>query len=111
MTYFQEIAHAMRALRRTTGFTFIAIAILAVGIAANTIVFSVINGVMLRPLPYQDPDRLTVLNWYSSGKLISQDVSASTFFLLQKRAHFFNRLAALTVLDLGLNLSGAAKPE
>ena len=101
----------MRALRRTTGFTFIAIAILAVGIAANTIVFSVINGVMLRPLPYQDPDRLTMLNWYSSGKLISQDVSASTFFLLQKRAHFFDRLAALTVVDVGLNLSGAAKSQ
>jgi putative ABC transport system permease protein len=111
MLYFNEIAHAIRALRRTSGFSAIVVIILAVGIAANTIVFSVINAALLRPLPYPDPAQLIVLNWYSPGKLISSDISASAFFLLRDRAHSFESLAAMTNLDGGVNLSGTGKSQ
>jgi ABC-type antimicrobial peptide transport system permease subunit len=54
----QDVRHGVRSFTRTPGFTTVAILTLALGIAATTAVFSVVNAVLLRPLPYRDPDRL-----------------------------------------------------
>ncbi len=57
----QDFRHAIRTLRRSPGFTLIAIITLGLGLAVNTTVFSVINGILLRPLPVPHADQITVL--------------------------------------------------
>ena len=58
----QDMRYAWRSLTKTPGFTAIAVACLALGIGINTTIFSVVDGVMLQPYPYKDPEQIAVLN-------------------------------------------------
>ena len=71
--FLQDIRYAIRTLRRSAGLTLIIIASLAIGIGANTAIFSVVNALLLKPLPYPDADRLAVLWLRSPGINIPQD--------------------------------------
>src|SRR5580765_7861806 len=68
-----DIRYAIRTLRRSAGLTLVIVASLAIGIGANTAVFSVVNALLLKPLPYPDPDRLVILWLRSPGINIPQD--------------------------------------
>ena len=71
--FLQDFRYALRTLTRSAGLTLVIVASLAIGIGANTAIFSVVNALLLKPLPYPDPDRLAVLWLRSPGINIPQD--------------------------------------
>jgi predicted permease len=71
--FLQDLRYALRTFKRTAGLTTVIVASLAIGIGANTAVFSVVNALLLKPLPYPDPDKLAVLWLRSPGINIPQD--------------------------------------
>jgi hypothetical protein len=79
----RDLQYAARNLKRNRGFATLAILIMALGIGANTAVFSVVNAVLLKPLSYRDPDRIVSLSNLSTsreaGTALSKQVSIPTF--------------------------------
>src|SRR5690349_4413598 len=100
-----DLKFALRQLRKSPGFTLVAVVTLALGIGANTAIFSIINAVLLRPLPYPDAHRIMVLN-ESSGPGQDYSVALPDYFDWQKDNTVFQHLAATRVESR--NLSGIA---
>lgn len=94
----QDTRYGIRMLRRNPGFTAVAVVTLALGIGANTAIFSVVNGILLRPLPYQDPARL-VMMWHNNTKEHkSQDWMAyQTLLDLREENKSFQDVAGMTL--------------
>jgi putative ABC transport system permease protein len=103
----QDLRYAIRALKRAPGFAAVSIITLALGIAATTIVYSIVDGVLLRPLPIEDPDRVMLARETANG----QDMSLAwpNFQDWQKRQTSFVSLAAWR--GLTANLTGIEQPR
>src|SRR5262245_17982828 len=103
----QDFLYALRNLRKSRSFTLLAVAALAIGIGANTAIFSVVDTVLLRPLPYTNADRLVMLwahDQRASGEGIIPD-SPADFADWREQSHSFFDLAASA--DAVYNLTGA----
>ena len=97
MSWLQDFRHAARALRKSPGFTAVAALTLALGVGANTAIFSVVNAVMLRPLPFSNPDGLVRL-WESDPEHGRPTFSLShpNFLDWRAEARSFQAMAAMT---------------
>ena len=92
--FLQDLRYALRTFKRTAGLTFVIVASLAIGIGANTAVFSVVNALLLKPLPYPNPDRLAVLWLRSPGINIPQDwPSPGQYFDVKNENKSFSELS------------------
>ena len=105
-----ELRYAFRQLTKSPGFTFVAVIGLALGIGANAALFSVVNSVFLRPLPYQDPDRLVRLSSTDESKDVTRfPFSYPRFLAVQKQPRVFSALAFST--GNAFTLTGRGDPE
>jgi len=105
----QDLRYGARMLLNNPGFTLMAVSTLALGIGANTAIFSVVRAVLLKPLPYTDPERL-VMVWESDAKTGGEfDVRTSNFLAWRDEQQVFTQLAAFQYRDF--NLSGGDRPE
>jgi putative ABC transport system permease protein len=105
-----DVKHAARLLWRSPGFAATAIAALALGIGANTAIFSVVNAVLLEPLSYPQPDRLVALmRHFPDGDGIA--TSIPKFIVWREQAQVFQAIAAYDFAGPGLNLTGGERPE
>ena len=110
-TLLREIRHGIRSLIKRPGFTIVALIALALGIGANTAIFSLVNGVLLRPLPFAEPDRLVWMwgNIRNGGNRAS--VSPPDFLDYRNENKTFEEFAASFTMPLPLNLTGSGEPE
>jgi len=88
----QDVRYSLRILRKSPGFTTVAMLTLALGIGANTAIFSLVNGVLLRPLPYRNPDRLTMV-WEKSRDGSPENVGYATYLDWKAQNKSFEQLA------------------
>jgi hypothetical protein len=106
------LKYALRTLRRDRGFAAVAVLTLALGIGANTAIFSLIHGILLKPIPFREPDRLVTIDELIP-KLSRQfgplPVNARHFFEWQKLCKSFDGIAAID--SRRMNLTGAGEPE
>jgi hypothetical protein len=105
-TLFQDLQYGLCMLRRDPGFTFVAVLTLALGIGANTAIFSVVNAVLLKPLPYYDPQRLVFVAKVYKGE---EGYSVADYLRWQAQSNAFDHLAAFG--SWRIYLTGRGKPE
>ena len=110
----QDLRYALRTMRWNSGFTAVAVCILGLGIGANVAVFSVVNALLLRPLPFPQPQRLVrILSKRSAGGESSQTYSADAFEQLQQRTRAFAQVSGYYAFSAPDNykLLGSGQPE
>jgi hypothetical protein len=105
-----RLSRIVRRLLRTPGFTVIAILTLALGVGANTAIFSVVNGVLLKPLPFADPDSLVGV-WHTGPglnlPLLNQ--SPTTYFVYRDEGRVFEHIGLWDTT--AVSITGSGEPE
>jgi predicted permease len=106
--FLQDVRYGLRVLLKNPGFTAIAVLTLALGIGANTALFSVVNGVLLNPLPYPEPDRLVAV-YAKTSDFEQGSITYLNFLDWQKDSHSFSALGAARSEEY--NMTGVGEPE
>src|ERR687885_2436151 len=107
----QDVRFGFRMLLKKPGFTAVAVLTLALGVGANTAIFSVVNAVLLRPLPFRDPERV-VMVWLKGAEAAGGDrvpLSVSDFLDWRAQTRSFERVAFFSPGDF--NYAGRDAPE
>jgi len=104
----QDIRYGFRTLRKNPGFTAVAMLALALGIGANTAIFSVVNAVLLRPLAYPDPDRLLTI-FETTSEFSQSSVAYPNYLDWRRESRAFTDMGAFRNDDV--NFTGAGEPE
>src|SRR3954465_276067 len=109
----QDIKHAVRTFRRSPGFTLAALLVLALGIGANTAIFSIVYGVILRPLPYAHADKIVQL-WHvppqkSFPGMTQFSLSAANYLDWEQQNHVFDVSAIYDRVQA--RLTGSGEPQ
>jgi putative ABC transport system permease protein len=106
----RDIKYALRRLLHNPGFSLVVVMTLALGIGANTAIFSIVNGVLLRPLPYHEPDRLVTLNhYYPNLDGLEAGFAVPTYRDVRERMKIFDAFAVGQ--GWSANLTGIGQPE
>ena len=111
--FWQDLRYGFRTLLRNPGFCAVAILALALGIGPNTAIFTMVNAVLLKPLPVPEPQRVVMI-WGTMLKsgFDQLPVSAADYLDWKKQATSFDQMAAaFAIPEYGLNVSGAGEPE
>jgi putative ABC transport system permease protein len=107
-TFWQDIRFALRSFRKSPGFTATALVTVALGVGANTAIFSVVNGILLRPLPLGEPERIALVGHRYKSINLDAGVSGAGFRFYQQQNRVFERAAAFTGWEA--NLARDAEP-
>src|SRR5262245_17036707 len=106
-TLVQDLRYGARLLRKNPGFTLIAVVTLALGIGANTAIFSVVHALTLRPLPYHEPDRLALMSREGRNAIRRMAISYPSFNDWRERAQSFEGMASSR--NQSFNLTGVER--
>jgi putative ABC transport system permease protein len=110
-TLFRDTRYGVRSLAKRPGFTAVALIALTLGIGANTAIFSLVNAVLLRPLPFTEPDRLVWMFGNVRNGTNGASVSPLDFLDYRKQNTTFEEFAAQFSFPVHLNLTGSGEPE
>ncbi|MGB7028997.1 MAG: ABC transporter permease [Candidatus Acidiferrum sp.] len=108
MSFWQDVRYGLRVLLKSPGFTAIAVLTLALGIGANTALFSVVNGVLLNPLPFPNPDQLVAV-YSKTAEFEQSSISYPNFLDWVRDNHSFSKLGAFRSEEY--NMTGQGEPE
>jgi putative ABC transport system permease protein len=108
-TFWQDLRYGARMLAKSPAFTIVAVVTLALGIGANTAIFSVVNTVLLRPLPYGEPDRLAMIRVSIEGQEFLPSFSPPEILDFQEQTHLFQNVGSIR--DNTVALTGEGDPE
>ena len=106
-----DLRYAVRMLAKAPAFTAVAVITLALGVGANTAIFSILNALMLRPLPFPEPERLVVGHWRWGPAGEGQSVTATQYRFWEQNSRAVEELAAYAPTGSGFNLAGAGEPQ
>lgn len=110
-TLWQDLRYAVRMLLKSPGFTLIAVMAIALGIGANTAIFSVVNAVLLKPLPYPDSEKIMDIGLFNSQLEDKRgNLGEADFLAVKERNQSFANVAAFTTPRNGFNLTGIDTP-